>query len=89
MVPTSSGPASRAMNICPWLGNPPCANDGGVKKGTDFYITFRFPDGSEKEFLVEKKRYDSTEIGTEGILIYKERKDKSHSYLIRFEKGVF
>ena len=58
------------------------------KKGTSFYVTFEFPDGSEKEFVVGHAFNDLQENDT-GMLSYKEAKTGSHPperKFISFEK---
>jgi len=55
------------------------------------YITFKFPDGSEKEFNVQNANiYDDLQEGDTGMLSYKEKKANTinlgNKHFISFEK---
>jgi len=52
-------------------------------------VTFKFPDGSEKELRIEREIFENLNVGDTGTLSYKERKNATsfdHRRCIRFEK---
>jgi len=65
-------------------GSP--SNSESKDRLSDYYITFRFSDGSEHELSVNKKDYNSIQENDTGSLVYQERRDndKTKQFRIRF-----